>query len=449
MSGIAEVAHRHGGQVVRTSVDGLVAAFEATAPALTAAVDMQVASSQLLRGCGIGVAAGDVSWDDAAVAGRPVVVATSLQSAATGGQILINEVVHLLARDQRDDHFDVTGPLSRRRCPARRGRTGWSGRPRRPSTQSARPDVHSCRSLRAPAAHAFVGRSDALAVLEKSWQLARSAGQVVLVGGEAGSARHGWPPSSPDWCTPTVPPSSSAAVTTTWPSRINRGCRSSTSCSRPSRSRSLRATRRNGSPLGPLIAHGEWLEPVGPPPDPESARYRLYEAFAESLRDRGALADSRCARGPALGRRADARPASPPHQVRAAGELACRHVPRHERRAHRSTCRLPGRPSSHRHGRPPAPRGARRRRDRTLRDRDNRPPTGRRIRDSPPSSGRAALGTPSTSSSCGDTSSPVELSLPRPASGSSRRARRRRSYPTASARSSAPASASCQRRRRG
>ena len=39
---LAEVAHRHGGRVVRSSADGVLAAFDAASPALAAAVDMQV-----------------------------------------------------------------------------------------------------------------------------------------------------------------------------------------------------------------------------------------------------------------------------------------------------------------------------------------------------------------------------------------------------------------------
>ena len=293
------------------------------------------------RAVRIGVAAGDVAWDEDDSCGSPVVTATSLQAAADGGQILVNEVVRLLAGDQRGDHFEPIGPLQLGALPGSTRAYAVGVGPRRPSTRIGSPRRPPLPlALAAATAHAFVGRDDALAVLEASWQLARSAGQVVLVGGEAGPARPAWPPSSPDWCTPTVPPCSSAAVTTTWPCRTNRGCRRRPAVRAHPGSRRRRPGRHLFAPLGPLIAHGEWLEPVGPPPDPESARYRLYEAVRDQpSRPRGAW-PTVCARRPALGRRADARPAAPPRQVRAAGELARRRA-RSATPATRSPSRLP------------------------------------------------------------------------------------------------------------
>ncbi len=261
---LVEIARRHGGHVVRSSLDGLVvAAFEGTAPALAAAVDMQVASSTP-EGLRIGVAAGDVSWEDAAVAGPSVAAAASLQAAATGGQILINEVVHLLAGEQRDKRFELTGPLESEGPTGSTRAYGVEWVP--PATADAveRPQPPPLPlSLRAPATHAFVGRADALASLEQSWQLARSAGQIVLVGGEVGSGK-----------------TRLAAEF----SRLVHGDGAAVflgSCDDDL-----------AVPYQPWVQvveelTGSRLEPelVVQSLDPESARYRLYEAFADALRE--------------------------------------------------------------------------------------------------------------------------------------------------------------------
>ena len=81
-----------------------------------------------------------------------------------------------------------------------------------------------------------------------------------------------------------------------------------------------------------------------------------------AARSRGggdALADGRRARRPALGGRADARPAPPRRPVRAADRAARRgHVPRHRRRDHRAARRLSRRPPPRRRRRPGCASGA-------------------------------------------------------------------------------------------
>ena len=98
-----------------------------------------------------------------------------------------------------------------------------------------------------------------------------------------------------------------------------------------------------------------------------------------------------------------------------------------------------------------APRGPRRRGRRALRHRGGRPPTRRRPhRRWPPSSAPAAAATPSSSASCGATSSATRAVAP--TGDRWVRARRRRddhAFPTASARSSAPGSPGCRPRRAG
>ena len=162
---LAEVAHRHGGRVVRSSVDGVLAAFDATSPALAAAVDMQVLVSTPEVSVQIGVAAGDVTWEDARVDGPPVEVAASLQAAASGGQILIDDVVRLLAAPQGDDRYEVTGPLDLEGLSGSTGTYGVRWAP--PATTDAvEPSPRPLLPLliRAPSTHRLVGRSDALGI---------------------------------------------------------------------------------------------------------------------------------------------------------------------------------------------------------------------------------------------------------------------------------------------
>ena len=142
-------------------------------------------------------------------------------------------------------------------------------------------------SLRAPAAHAFVGRADALATLERSWQLAGSAGQIVLIGGEAGSGKTRLTAEfarlahrsgatvllgscDDDLAVPYQP----------WVQAVEQLLAA------------LPTSTMAGelAPLSPLLAHGERLEHDRAvlPVDPESARYRLYEAFGVALREAAA-----------------------------------------------------------------------------------------------------------------------------------------------------------------
>jgi DNA-binding CsgD family transcriptional regulator/tetratricopeptide (TPR) repeat protein len=262
LSQLAIVANGHGGHVARTSIDGMVAAFEAAAPALAAAVDMHAATPPS-HGLRIGVAAGDVRWDDAAVAGAPVAIAASLRAAASAGQILIDEVVHLLARDQRGERYELIGPVELEGGSGSTKAYGlqWAPPATIDATEPPRPLLPP--SLRAPAAHALVGRDDELASLEHSWQLARSAGQIVLIGGEAGSGK-----------------TRLAAEF----ARMEHGAGAAVFLGRCDDDLAV--------PYQPWVQVVEQLtdgrlepELVVQSLDPESARYRLYEAFADALRE--------------------------------------------------------------------------------------------------------------------------------------------------------------------
>jgi class 3 adenylate cyclase/DNA-binding winged helix-turn-helix (wHTH) protein len=108
---------QHGGDEVKTLGDGILAVFSSAADALAAAVAMQqaidVASHALpapaaLR---VGVALGDVAFEDGDVFGTPVVEAARLVAAAQGGQILVTAVVPAVAGSRSTARLKDVGPL--------------------------------------------------------------------------------------------------------------------------------------------------------------------------------------------------------------------------------------------------------------------------------------------------------------------------------------------------
>ena len=132
----------------------------------------------------------------------------------------------------------------------------------------------------------MVGRAEALAVLERSWQLARSSGQIVLVGGEAGSGKTRL---AAEFCR--LVHEDGAAVLLgscdddlaiayqPWVHVVE-----ALFASLPAPMATSDPANRL-APLDPLLASGEHKDHDGRARslDPEAARYRLYEAFAAAL----------------------------------------------------------------------------------------------------------------------------------------------------------------------
>ena len=210
----------------------------------------------------IGIAAGDVTWDDAECRGLPVVVAARCRPRRSSGEILVSDVVRLLAGDRAAGRCELIGPLASTASPIRQRRPGCSGRRR--DRRADRPPAPAAPALaaRTPAAHAFVGRSAALASLERAWGLAGAGGPDRA---HRRRGRHRQDAAGdrvrPRSSTEPAPPCSSAAATTTSPSRTNRGCRPSTSCS-------PRSDRGDGRRAG--IA----ARPAGPAARPRRACWR-------------------------------------------------------------------------------------------------------------------------------------------------------------------------------
>ena len=139
-------------------------------------------------------------------------------------------------------------------------------------------------SLQTPAAHPFVGRAAALASLERSWPLAGSGGQIVLIGGEAGSGK--------------------TRLTAEFARLVHRSgaavllgsCDDDLAVPYQPWVQAVeqllavlptRAMTGELAPLSPLLAHGERVAHDRDvlPGDPDAARYRLYEAFGVAFRE--------------------------------------------------------------------------------------------------------------------------------------------------------------------
>ncbi len=190
---LRQVVATHGGRVVKAAGDGIMAAFDAASDAVLAAVTMQrevTAADQPVE-IRIGVAAGDVSWEDGDCFGLPVVVASRLEGDAEGGQILVSHIVASLAGDRAGSRYEALGPRPLRGLsdPVEVFEVAWdppiSDDPAGDRTPSALPPQLAILS----GLH-FVGRSEEWDVLDSNWVEIRQSGRrVVLIGGEAGAGK--------------------------------------------------------------------------------------------------------------------------------------------------------------------------------------------------------------------------------------------------------------------
>ena len=109
---LREAISANGGNEVKTTGDGLMVGFDATAPALSCAVAMQQGiersnrKSSVVHAIRIGISTGDVTVEEGDYFGETVVEAARLCSVAQGGQILTTDIVKGLAR--RSGHSFAT-----------------------------------------------------------------------------------------------------------------------------------------------------------------------------------------------------------------------------------------------------------------------------------------------------------------------------------------------------
>ncbi len=185
---ISEAVERSSGWVVKTLGDGLLAGFSGATEALSAAADIQRAVARRHRRAAtpdhvvkIGISAGDVAWIDDDCHGTPVVEAARLCDAAEGGQVLLADIVRMLAGSRTDLKLRPTGELDLKGLP---GPTAvceleWVSAP------ADRPSLPS--GLGTHTSHIFVGRDEQMARLGEALDSARHGkGTVQFLTGEAG-----------------------------------------------------------------------------------------------------------------------------------------------------------------------------------------------------------------------------------------------------------------------
>ena len=245
---LTEAIERGGGEVVKHEGDGVMAVFASAADAITSVAAMQAAVTRELGdpearfAMRIGVSAGDVAEEHGDFHGTPVVEAARLCAAASGGQILISDVVRVLAGSRCSCPLSSAGALELKGLDepvlAWQVRMGTVATPRARGCGAAA----ACRDRRTgslcrarPSA-----RSTAHRVEERGDEL-ENAGWCWLRA-SPGSARRASPRRWRPRSRRTARVCCTGGVTTGWGSRTRPGCtRSAASCRAPTTRRSPRS----------------------------------------------------------------------------------------------------------------------------------------------------------------------------------------------------------------
>ena len=179
-----------GGEVVKNLGDGLMISFTSASDAVVAAVAMQRAvdaagrrreSDQLaIR---VGISAGDATFENGDWFGVPVVEGARLCAAAQAGQILVSEVVRLLAGTRGGHEFRPMGAMELKGLnhPVDVSEVAWTPLEAM-SAPLPTPLIADASQL------PFSGRQAALNQLREEWKTvtAEKDRRIVLVGGEPG-----------------------------------------------------------------------------------------------------------------------------------------------------------------------------------------------------------------------------------------------------------------------
>ncbi|MGH3785664.1 MAG: ATP-binding protein [Pseudonocardiaceae bacterium] len=188
LSLLGQTIAAHGGIEVKTLGDGVMAVFTAASDAVAAAVAMQHAVQRRGRGAParlsmrVGLALGEATEYAGDWFGTPVVQAARLCTQCGGGQILVTDTVRTVAQARTNAHFAPVGTVSLRGLATEV--TIW----KLDWVQTSSPATVALPStFQGTEAFGFVGRQAELAALEATFERATTDGrQVVLVGGEPG-----------------------------------------------------------------------------------------------------------------------------------------------------------------------------------------------------------------------------------------------------------------------
>ena len=184
---VAAAVDKHQGVLVKGLGDGHMAAFRGAADGIAAAVAIQQAAVRdgrvVLR---VGLSAGDARAEGDDLFGTPVVEAARLCSAAEGSQILVAALVKMLAGTRGGHEFEPVGPLTLKGLsePVEAWVVTWA-----PVVASSSTPLPLPAAFGAVEQFAFVGRDEPLEHLTALWRKASSSdghAHVVLIAGEPG-----------------------------------------------------------------------------------------------------------------------------------------------------------------------------------------------------------------------------------------------------------------------
>ncbi|MGH9034698.1 MAG: ATP-binding protein [Acidimicrobiia bacterium] len=197
----------HHGEEVKNLGDGIMAAFDSAAQAVSSGIAMQQGVARLAAaqpGIGlelrVGVSAGEATVEQDDWFGTPVVEAARLCARAESGQVLVSEVVQTLVAARRRHRFRSVGKLALKglAMPLAAYAVDWEPavdvQPVGPAAEVTAPPAPDARlvvslppRLRSAPPFGFFGRSTEQAALRSAWkEAAADRCQVVLVSGEPG-----------------------------------------------------------------------------------------------------------------------------------------------------------------------------------------------------------------------------------------------------------------------
>jgi class 3 adenylate cyclase/DNA-binding CsgD family transcriptional regulator len=181
-----------GGRVLKAAGDGVMAVFDSATDAVRTAVALQRLVTRNFSDLQIrvGIGAGDVGWENDDCFGMPVVTAARLEAGADGGQIVVSDLVRLLAGERSGATFRPVGPVSLAGMdePVNAFEVMWSAAD--PDAPEPRFVVPLPGALAVAPAFGLVGRDAEWDELTNAWTAVVSgAARIVLIGGEAGAGK--------------------------------------------------------------------------------------------------------------------------------------------------------------------------------------------------------------------------------------------------------------------
>ena len=184
---------RTGGTEVKSIGDALMVSYPAAADAIAGAVAMQQGvdlhnrrSDGARLAMRIGISAGDATFEDDDWFGTPVVEASRLCTAAEGGQILVTDIVRVLAGSRAEHELRLVGEIDAKglTAPISACEVVWAPVSERESESRS---VPLPPVIEQADTFAFVGRSDERDTLVDAWKEVVAGGRrVVLIAGEPG-----------------------------------------------------------------------------------------------------------------------------------------------------------------------------------------------------------------------------------------------------------------------